>query len=148
MTEYCPNLLSRALRIAMTAFEGKNDKGGEPYSLHLITVMLAVKPLGHVAMIVGVLHDLLEDCPSWTFIKLSGEGFPESVLIPLMLLTHKKETDYMAYIRNLADNPIARAVKMADLEHNASVTRLKGLAKKDLDRLQKYATAYTYLKEI
>ena len=40
---------------------------------------------------------------------------------------------------------LAKAIKLTDLEHNSKITRLKGLRKKDFDRLEKYHRAYTYL---
>lgn len=55
------NLLAKAIKIAAEAFEDKTDKGGNPYILHCLYVMNKVAYLGEEAMIVGVLHDLLED---------------------------------------------------------------------------------------
>ena len=52
---------------------------------------------------------------------------------------------YDDYIKVISTDPIAKAVKLRDLEHNTKVTRLKGLRKKDFDRLEKYHRAYTYL---
>lgn len=139
-------MLSTAIRIASVAFEGKTDRGGTPYIMHCLYVMHKVKHLGEVAMSCGVLHDLLEDCPDWTPDRLRQEGFPEEVIHVLQLLTHNQEDEYMTYIKKLSFSPTAKAVKMADLEHNSKVSRLKGLRQKDFDRLQKYATAYEYLK--
>jgi hypothetical protein len=42
----------------------------------------------------------------------------------LRLITHEKEEPYVAYVRSLAENPLARAVKLADLHHNLDETRL------------------------
>lgn len=35
---------------------------------------------------------------------------------------------------------------MADLEHNSSILRLKGIRQKDLERIQKYHRAYFILE--
>lgn len=51
----------------------------------------------------------------------------------------------MNYIKALSVHPIAKEIKKRDLEHNSKITRLKGLRKKDFDRLEKYLIAYTYL---
>ena len=40
---------------------------------------------------------------------------------------------------------LAKAIKLADLEHNSKITRLKNLSKKTFDRLELYCQAYTYL---
>lgn len=142
------NMLAKAISIAAKAFEEKVDKGGRPYILHCLYVMNRVNYLGETAMIIGVLHDLLEDCPEWTIERMWSEGFSSGVIIALHLLTKKPEEPYMDYIKRIVDYPVARAVKMADLEHNSMTTRLKGLAKKDFDRIEKYFIAYEYLKEV
>ena len=47
--------LERAIAIAATAHEGQVDKGGTPYILHPLKVMLRVNTLEE--RIVAVLHD-------------------------------------------------------------------------------------------
>ena len=37
-------------------------------------------------------------------------------------------------------------VKMADLEHNSLILRMKGIRRKDLDRIEKYQRSYFILK--
>lgn len=78
-------------------------------------------------------------------IKLLKEGFSNEVIVILQLLTHRRDTLYQDYIKALSVHPIAKAIKLADLEHNTKVSRLKGLKKKDFDRLEKYCIAYQYL---
>jgi hypothetical protein len=46
----------------------------------------------------------------------------------------------------LAPNPIAREVKIADLEDNMDVRRLKELGATDTQRLNRYIKAWNYLK--
>jgi len=140
------NMLGRAIEIAATAHAGQVDKGGKPYILHPLWVMDRVRHLGEDAMIVAVLHDVVEDS-DWTIVKLASEGFSLKVIQALTLLTHDKDTSYDEYIKAISTNPIAKAVKLRDLEHNTKVTRLKGLRKKDFDRLEKYHRAYTYLMD-
>jgi len=120
--------LSKAIAIASEAFKNKNDKGGKPYILHCLHVMYGVEHLGEEAMICAVLHDLIEDFPKvWSFDKLIKQKFSQEVIIILQLLTHREGTDYMDYVKALSVHPIARAIKMKDIEHNTQVTRLKGL---------------------
>ena len=101
-------------------------------------------------MVVAVLHDVIEDT-NWTLdnlrIVLSAcDNYTDNIITALSLLTKVLEDqDYMNYIRNISFNPIAKEVKLRDLEHNTKITRLKGLRKKDFDRLEKYHRAYTYL---
>ena len=142
-------MLSTAIRIAATAFENKFDKGGTPYIMHCLYVMHKVKHLGELAMACAVLHDVIEDCvhEGWTTHTLKSNGLNDEVIDIVKLLTHNEDVPYMDYIKVIATHPIAKAIKMADLEHNTKVSRLKGLRKKDFDRLEKYSIAYQYLKD-
>ena len=143
-------MLAKAIQIASTAHLKQIDKGGKPYILHPLWVMDKVRHLGEDYMVVAVLHDVIEDT-NWTLdnlrIVLSAcDNYTDNIITALSLLTKVLEDqDYMNYIRNISFNPIAKAVKLRDLEHNTKITRLKGLRKKDFDRLEKYHRAYTYL---
>ena len=139
-------MLGRAIEIAATAHAGQVDKGGRPYILHPLWVMDRVRHLGDDYMIVAVLHDVVEDS-EWSFGDLIKEGFNQNVMYALSLLTHDPAVPYDDYIKAIATDPIAKAVKLRDLEHNTKITRLKGLRKKDFDRLEKYHRAYTYLMD-
>ena len=93
-------MLAKAIRIAAEAFENKPDKAGNPYILHCLQVMHGVSYLGKSAMIVGVLHDLLEDT-KWTAEDLRKEGFPETVIRNIEILTRTKGENYMGYIKRI-----------------------------------------------
>jgi len=138
--------LGRAIEIASAAHAKQVDKGGRPYILHPLWVMNKVRHLGDEYMIVAVLHDVVEDS-DWTIDGLIKEGFSQNVIYSLILLTHDNEISYDTYIKAISLDPIAKAVKLRDLEHNTKITRLKGLRKKDFDRLEKYHKAYVYLKD-
>lgn len=138
-------MLAKAISIAAKAFEGKRDKGGKPYILHCLRVMNSIDQKDEELMCVAVLHDLVEDCDEWTILNLNKEGFSERILIAINLLTHRKEVSYDDYIKAIALNDDARRVKMADLIDNSNITRIKGLRKKDLDRIEKYHRAFIYL---
>jgi guanosine-3',5'-bis(diphosphate) 3'-pyrophosphohydrolase len=141
------NMLAKAILIASTAHLNQVDKGGKPYILHPLWIMDKVKHLGEDYMIVAVLHDVIEDSnqSKEMYNYLIKEGFNQNIMFALSLLTHDKSVSYDDYIKVIASNPIAREVKLRDLEHNTKITRLKGLRKKDFDRLEKYHRAYTYL---
>lgn len=141
------NMLGIAIAIAAEAFMDKKDKGGKPYILHCLYVMHKVKYLGELAMTCAVLHDVVEDCEleGYTFDYLKEQGISSEAIDILMLLTHEEDDDYMSYIRKISHNRIATAIKMADLEHNSKLTRIKDVRKKDFERLEKYIIAYKYL---
>ena len=138
------NMLARAIEIASKEFVNKQDKSGTPYILHCLWVMDRVRHLGEEHMIAAVLHDLLEDT-DWTVKQLLDEGFEISTVLAIDLLTHKDEDSYEEYIDKISTHSMAREIKLRDLEHNSKITRLKGLRKKDIDRIYKYNKAYVYL---
>lgn len=92
----------------------------------------------------AILHDIVEDT-NYTFKQLTELGFSDKTIGLLYLLTHQKETNYMEYIKAISVSPEASEIKRTDLEDNSNITRLKGLKKKDLDRIEKYHTPYIYL---
>ena len=66
--------LERAIAIAAEAHAEKIDKGGAPYILHPLRVMLAMTDTE--SRIVAVLHDVVEDhSPPWTLERIRSEGF-------------------------------------------------------------------------
>jgi len=136
-------MLGIAIAITAEAFRNKKDKGNQPYILHCLRVMDKVE--GDVSKQAAVMHDLIEDT-DYTLGKLLALGFSEEVLNIVNFLTHKKEDSYEDYIRLVSYNSKAKKIKMADLEDNSDITRLKGLREKDIKRMIKYHKAYTYLK--
>ena len=106
-----------ALEIALRAHKGQRDLDGNPVILHPLTV--ALKGNNESEIVAGLLHDVVEDT-GYTFDDLLNAGISAKVVDALRLLTHKKGTDYLDYVRRIADshNPIAINVKCNDLEHN------------------------------
>lgn len=137
------NKLGLAIAITAEAFKHKTDKGGHPYILHCLRVMNAVNG-DECTKVAAVLHDTIEDTDI-TFEALTKLGFSDKTIGLLHLLTHQKETSYDDYIKAIAVSPEATEIKKADLRDNSDITRLKGLRKKDLDRIEKYHRAYMYL---
>lgn len=106
-----------ALEIALKAHKGQRDLDGEPVILHPLTV--ALKGHNESEIVAGLLHDVVED-RGYTFDDLMNAGISTKVVDALRLLTHEKGTDYLDYVRRIADsrNPIAINVKCNDLDHN------------------------------
>lgn len=134
--------LLRALFIAARAHKGQRDKGGKPYIFHPLKVSLNVR--GKDEKIVALLHDVIEDT-SYTIddLKFLTKDQKEA----LLLLTHDKDTPYMIYIEFIKKNKIASRVKLADLDQNMNLNRLKIVTEKDLERLEKYKKARDLLRE-
>jgi len=138
------NKLGLAISIAATVFENKTDKSGKPYILHCLRVMNAVDQKDEELMQIAILHDVVEDTHI-TLNDLKEQGFSDRVLVGVNMLTHKKGVDYDAYIKMISNFPDAVKVKIADLKDNSDITRLKGLSKKDFERMEKYHRSFIYL---
>jgi (p)ppGpp synthase/HD superfamily hydrolase len=134
--------LQRALEIAVESHQNQKQKDGSPYALHPIRLSLTLET--EEQKIVALLHDVVEDT-DWTFDDLVGEGFSESVIAALRLLTHTDGSPYEDYIERLAANPLARAVKKADLTDNMDFKRVPEPTEKDFARLQRYHRAWRRL---
>jgi len=135
-------LLEKAIRIAVEAHAGQKDRYGVPYILHPNRVM---QRLGTTEeRTVGILHDVVEDT-DWTLKRLREEGFPESIVAAIDAVSKREGEDYEAFVRRSAANPLARRVKLADLEDNMDLRRLPEISEKDLPRLQKYLRAWKLL---
>lgn len=135
-------LTKKAMKICFKAHKDQKDKDGLPYVFHPFHVAEQMETEEEICT--ALLHDVVEDT-DWTLERLAAEGFPPSVLAALALLTHDDETPYLEYVARLKDNPIAAAVKLADLQHNSMPGRLTGKTEKDLARLEKYRQALEIL---
>ena len=65
----------------------------------------------------------------------------------LARLTHDPSIPYLDYAAKIKENPIARAVKLADLRHNSNTTRLETVDAKTEQRIQKYQAAIALLEK-
>ena len=135
-------MLELALSIATKAHRGQFDKAGIDYIEHPIFVASQVDSEEEKA--VALLHDVIEDS-SVTAEELLNAGLPETVVTAVQILSKKKGQDYQTYLKTVKSNPLARAVKLADLKHNSDLLRLETITDKDLERLEKYKKAVDYL---
>jgi (p)ppGpp synthase/HD superfamily hydrolase len=135
--------LQSAILISAQAHHGQKRKNGLPYLLHPFRVMLRMKT--EKEMIVAILHDVVEDT-AITLDDLRSKGFFDDVLAALDLLTKKKGQAYEEYIGLISRNPLARAVKIADLEDNMNLGELPRVREKDLARNEKYRKALLRLQ--
>lgn len=140
-------MLSTAIALTAQKFVNTLDKGGNPYILHCLRVMNGVDQNDEELMCIAVMHDLVEDT-NVTLDELRYLGFSERVIRGVDTMTHRDEEDYETYIKRIALNPDTIKVKRSDLIDNSNITRLKGLRKKDFDRLEKYSKAFIYLKDL
>ena len=111
-------LIQVAASIAMLAHWGQLDKAGNLYFDHCRRVALKGRSLEEV--ILGFLHDVIEDTTEpdkYNYEMLRDTfGFPEDILKSLKLITRDKKEPYFDYIRKLKYDPLAKAVKLHDIE--------------------------------
>ena len=135
--------LERAIAIAATAHAGQVDKGGAPYILHPLKVMLRMASLEE--RIVAVLHDVVEDCDI-SLDDLRKGGFSEEVLTAIQSVTKVPGESYEDFVERAAQNPIGRVVKLADLKENSDLSRIASPSWEDLERIEKYRRAIGRLR--
>ena len=134
--------------------EGQKDKVGKLYINHLWRVSFDQKTYN--GMIVGLLHDLLEDT---NFQKEYNDSFSlaleeidrlfgRKVGNALYLLTKSSYFSYSKYIKMLCNSKykLAIEVKLSDLKDNMNLFRLNKIRYKDIKRFFKYLKSYVKLK--
>ena len=134
--------LETAIGIAVEAHRGQTDRGGAPYILHPLRMMFRVQT--DAERMAAVLHDVVEDT-DWTLEALRERGFPDEVVTAVDHLTRRQEESYDEFVTRAAANPVARRVKLADLEDNMDVRRTGTLTEDDVERLGRYLRAWRRL---
>ena len=132
-----------ALKLCFEAHKEQTDKSGMPYVFH--PFHLAEQMETEETTIVALLHDLVEDT-AYTVEDLADMGFSKAVTDAIALMTHTKNIEYMDYVRRIKENPIAKTVKLADLNHNSDLSRLDIVDEKALNRRVKYLQAIALLE--
>lgn len=127
--------LEQAISLAAKQHEGQVDKANAPYILHPLRVMLNVPTIEH--KIVAVLHDILEDTET-TIEDLYQFGFQEHLIDAIVALTKKQGETRLEAAQRARQNPIARVVKLADINDNMDLSRIQSPTVKDFERLKEY----------
>ena len=137
--------LLKAFKICISAHADQVDKAGKAYFLHPITI--AMKADNHNEMVVGLLHDVVEDS-EWTMKDLEVEGFSRDIRAAVEALTKLDGEPYEDYLIRLSKNKLATTVKLRDLTHNMDPSRIKDIGPRDAARILKYSNARRFLKEM
>jgi hypothetical protein len=139
-------VLQDAVRIAREAHAGQVDKSGRPYIDHPLRVMAGVEGTEH--KMAAVLHDVIEDTPV-TAAGLRAAGCPEPVVRAVVALSKIPGEPMPDYLRRVAADPVAVAVKRADIADNSDPARMSALDPPTQDRLRvKYAEATRILDDL
>ncbi len=97
--------------------------------------------------IVGILHDVVEDCAGWTFERLRANGFSAAVIDGVDAVTRRPGEDYFSFVRRAGEHPLGRQVKLADLRDNSNLARIANPDAADRERLQRYQRAIELLEK-
>jgi (p)ppGpp synthase/HD superfamily hydrolase len=134
----------KVFSFASSAHAGQTDKAGLPYIFHPLAVAALVNRIPSFALLseetqsdlvdAALLHDVVEDTKE-TLESIKTLEVSELVLNMVEVLTHIEGEERGEYIRRVAAHPYARIVKLADLAHNASSSRLDKLDEKTKAKL-------------
>lgn len=142
------DMYEKAQKIVERTFQGKRDKSGESYLLHLYFVSDHVDTKEE--KIVGLLHDILEDTEITEF-DLEEVEFSDEIITSVQLLTRNKTESYSDYIDRIinSNNLTALKVKLVDMENNMDLSRIDNPTKKDYERNEKkYKPQYKKLIKV
>ncbi len=133
----------KAALIAYNAHKDQSDKGGYPYIMHPIHIAEQMETEDET--IAALLHDVIEDTDIG-FDYLKKEGFSDTVINCLKILTKDPNEDYMDYIRKIKKTGgIALKIKKADMAHNMIAERISKKIQSDESRMEKYRAAFDIL---
>jgi len=136
--------LEDAIALAAQAHGGQLDKGGHPYILHPLRVMLRLTD--EIDRIVAVLHDVVEDTYV-TMKDLRDAGYSEEILAALDSVTQRYGESWDVYLSRVEKNAIGLRVKLADIDDNMDLRRIAKPNRYDLERVEKYKVAVMRLRE-
>ncbi|RMX06655.1 bifunctional (p)ppGpp synthetase/guanosine-3',5'-bis(diphosphate) 3'-pyrophosphohydrolase [Corticibacter populi] len=143
-----PDPLERAIVMAVQAHAGQRDDDGSPYILHPLRVMAGLqKPATPEQRMAAVLHDTLEQT-ALTRADLLAAGIPAEVVEAVEILTRPETESRLSATRRAAQNPIARAVKRADILDNMDLSRIPAAQPEDHARMQEYRAALALLEAL
>jgi len=115
-------LIATARNFAQMAHTGQYRRDGKtPYFQHVDGVARTVKPSTPENIATAYLHDVIEDT-SYNSMDLVKIRMPDSVVEAVLLLTHFDHDPYEVYLKAIKSNPIAKAVKIADINYNLNDT--------------------------
>lgn len=135
-------------------FEGKTDKCGEPYVLHLYRVAKTAKESYFIRLTetekddvykIALLHDILEDTDTTVDELKTLDYISDTVIDAVVTLTRTKEETYNEYIERVGNNRLATVVKLHDLKDNMDITRYADFKDISISLLERYHKAYSFL---
>jgi len=134
-----------AINISKLAHVGVEYRPTMPYIVHCQRVATSVATFGYLFEIVGYLHDTLE--AGKITLSDATSYFGSQVGDALDAITRLPGEHYSVYIGRVKANPIARIVKIADLEENLLWGAGEKLPEKGCTLRPRYLSALSDLLE-
>ena len=136
--------LEKAIALAATQHAGQLDKGGQPYILHPLRLMLQFS--NPTLQIIAVLHDILEDTAT-TAEDLKALGFSVEIIQSIQALTKQTGESRLEAAKRTTLNPLATQVKYVDVLDNMNLSRINNPTARDFARLEEYKEVLEILKQ-
>ena len=136
--------LEKAIALAATQHAGQLDKGGQPYILHPLRLMLQFS--NPTLQIIAVLHDILEDTAT-TAEDLKALGFSAEIIKSIQALTKQTSESRLQAAKRTTLNPLATQVKYVDVLDNMNLSRINNPTARDFARLEEYKEVLEILKQ-
>ena len=136
--------LEKAIALAATQHAGQLDKGGQPYILHPLRLMLQFS--NPTLQIIAVLHDILEDTAT-TAEDLKALGFSAEIIKSIQALTKQTGESRLEAAKRTTLNPLATQVKYVDVLDNMNLSRINNPTARDFARLEEYKEVLEILKQ-
>ncbi|MGJ9403105.1 HD domain-containing protein [Arthrobacter sp. KK5.5] len=137
--------VAAARAVATIAHRGQTDHAGADYISHPARVAGRLTAPAEVAA--AWLHDTIEDCGIGAD-ELLRAGIAEDVVTAVVLLTRTPEMGSDDYYRAIRANPVALAVKLADIADNTDPERVRVLRAGDPVKAERLAGKYRHALEI
>lgn len=136
--------LEKSIALAATQHAGQLDKGGQPYILHPLRLMLQFS--NPTLQIIAVLHDILEDTAT-TAEDLKALGFSVEIIQSIQALTKQTGESRLQAAKRTTLNPLATQVKYVDVLDNMNLSRINNPTARDFARLEEYKEVLEILKQ-
>jgi len=118
-------MLSKAIEMAGKALNRKTDQYGQPYIDHTLRVVNKMET--EKEKIVAALHDVVED-GDVSLHELRDQGFSREVIDAVGMLTKRADMTYYDYIDDISCSELATKVKIAEVEDNMDIFRVKKMS--------------------
>ena len=136
------DILGKAIAIAVESHTGQIDKKGDPYILHPLRMMFMADTMEE--KIIAILHDVIEKTEK-DFEFLRNAGISDKVILAVDALSRRSGERYDKYIDRVAQNKLAKTIKILDLKDNIYSLNIDKKEQNNSVQYVKYQTALNRL---